>query len=128
MSELKIKPAGHYLLIEMVEVKNVSVGGIILGDTGKEQSATEIGVVRGIGPVAFVGVNGCNPESYPTGSEQYKMTPAQLWGVDMGVTVQYARFEGQTIKLKGYENYRYIPDMTVKGVIEGEVELTKASY
>ena len=128
MSDLNVRPTGHFVLVEMIEVKNKSEGGIILGSTDKEQSATEIGVVRAIGPTAFYGVAGCNPSDYPTGHDFYRMEPHQIWGIAVGDMVHYARYEGQPVKLKGYERHRYIPDITIKGVLSGEIELSKTDF
>jgi co-chaperonin GroES (HSP10) len=130
MSDVSVRPTGHFVLVEMVQVQEKTKSGIILGsgDTTKEQAAAEFGVVRAIGPTAFVGVAGCDPTTYPTGSEFYTKTPAGIWGVDIGDTVQYARYEGQEVKLKGMERFRYIPDVTIKAVVTGDFEITKASF
>ena len=85
---------GHYVLVEVLEVKNVSEGGIILGDTQREQTACEYGRIISFGPTAYVGISGCNPAEYPGNDPRCKMTPYQLWGVDVGDQVQFSRMEG----------------------------------
>ena len=58
---MKIKPLGFYVLLELVEVEQVTPGGILLPEDliSKEQDATSVGYVRAIGPTAFAGYPGC---------------------------------------------------------------------
>lgn len=102
---MKIKPLGFYVLIEQVKVEEVSKGGIVLPSdlVNKEQEATAVGYVRWIGPTAYVGYPGCTDE----GS---KKTPAQCWGLEVGMKVEYRKFEGKQSSMKGFEECRYIPD------------------
>lgn len=108
---MNIKPLGFYVLIEMVEVEAVSEGGIVLpGDlVAKEQDATDVGYVRAIGPTAFVGYPGC---------EQGTAAPSKQWGLEVGQKIEYRRFEGKSSSVRNYENYRYIPDSHIIGLIE----------
>lgn len=128
MSDLDFSPTGHFVLIEMVTVQNKTKSGIYLGGTEREQAATQVGVVIGIGPTAFVGVAGCNPEDYPTGHEFRRMLPHQIWGIEAGSLVYYDRYEGQQVKLAGYETHRLVPDMTIKGKVSGNVEISKTDF
>lgn len=116
MSE-QIKPNGFYVLVEMVEVKNVSAGGIHLGDVRREQDAADIGFIRGIGNTAFFKFPGCDPSEYPPSHSFYSMSPAQIWGVEIGDKVEYRRYEGKGSAVKGYEKFRYIPDTQIIGKV-----------
>lgn len=113
----KVRPNGFYVLIEMEEVKNTSAGGIILGDVRKEQDACDIGYVRAIGNTAFIGMPGCNPSDYNPTESQYKMTPAQIWGIDIGDKVEYRRHEGKVSGVAANERMRYIPDTQIIGKV-----------
>ncbi len=112
---MKIKPAGYFVLVDVTPVKSVSDGGIILSsDTVmKEQMAEETGTIVAFGPTAFVGMRGC---------EEVNVTlPAyRLWGLNVGDKVEFKRFEGKKSYVKGFENFRYIPDTHIIGVINDE--------
>lgn len=113
-----LKPLGFYVLIEMVEVKDVSEGGIILGDVSREQDAADIGYVREIGPTAFHGYAGCIPSEYPPSAPQYNMQPHEIWGINVGDKVEYRRYEGKVTGQKDFKNFRYIPDSAIIGKVE----------
>src|SRR6478752_10367213 len=102
---MKIKPAGYFVLVDVTPVKSTTESGIILSsDTVmKEQMAEETGTIIAFGPTAFVGMRGCDQE----GSV---LTPYQQWGLQVGNKVEFKRFEGKKSYVKGYENFRYIPD------------------
>ena len=104
-----IKPLGFYVLVEMVEFDEATEGGIILpGDlVSKEQEATDVGYVRAVGPTAYHGYPGCDDE-----------IPHEQWGLAIGQKIEYRRFEGKRSVVKDCENYRYIPDSHIIGVIE----------
>ena len=106
---MKIKPLGFYVLLELVEVEQVTAGGILLPEDliSKEQDATSVGYVRAIGPTAFAGYPGCEPV---TGGK-----PADKWGLYVGQRVEYRKYEGKKSAVPGYENYRYIPDSHIIG-------------
>lgn len=109
---MKIKPLGFYVLIEMEEIETTSAGGIILSEStvNKEQEATDQGWVRAIGPTAYNGYPGCEDEKDLAGS----------WGVKIGDKVEYRKYEGKRSSAEGYENYRYINDSHIIGVIEDD--------
>jgi co-chaperonin GroES (HSP10) len=106
---MNIKPLGFYVLIEMESFEETTAGGIVLpGDlVNKEQDATSIGYVRGIGPTAYDGYPGCN-----------SVSPSHDWGLEIGQKVEYRKFEGKKSAAPGCENYRYIPDSHIIGAIE----------
>jgi len=121
---MKIKPLGFYVLIEMVNVEKTSEGGIVLPDelVNKEQSAVDIGYVRAIGPTAFAGYPGCEPENagLDADGDQIIKQPHQLWGLELGQKIEYRKFEGKGSAVPGHENYRYIPDSHIIGAIDDE--------
>lgn len=112
-----IKPNGFYVLVEMIEVKNVSAGGIHLGDVRKEQDACDIGYIRAVGNTAFSKFPGCDPSEYPPSHPFYSMTPCQIWGIDIGDKVEYRRHEGKISGIAGCEKLRYIPDTQIIGKV-----------
>ena len=105
---MKIKPLGFYVLLEVEKVESTSAGGIILDSdlVSKEQEATSVGYVREIGPTAYVGYPGCEEDQ------------ASAWGISVGDKVEYRKFEGKTSAVPGCEDYRYIPDSQIIGVID----------
>jgi len=124
----KYKTNGHYVLVEVLEVKNVSDGGIILGDAEREQMACEYGRVVSFGPTSYIGLSGCDPEKYPPSDPRYKMQPHQLWGVEVGDQVQFSRMEGVIMRDSNGRQFRAIPDNKIIVCIEGEIQLNKAKF
>jgi co-chaperonin GroES (HSP10) len=112
---MKIKPLGFYVLIEMEKVEETTASGIILNAdlVSKEQDATDIGHVRAIGPTAYHGYPGCE-------SVELELVPYAKWGLEIGQKIEYRRFEGKKSAVKGYENYRFIPDSHIIGAIDDE--------
>jgi co-chaperonin GroES (HSP10) len=127
-NELTIKPNGHYVLIELIEVKQVSRGGILLTDVKREQKATQCAIVKAIGPTAFIGVDGCNPMSYPPCHDNYTKTPAEIWGISVGDTVGLNRYEGADVNIAGVKNLRLIPDVQLTHIIQGEFDIDKSDF
>jgi len=125
---INIKPTGHYVLIELIEVKPVSAGGIILTSVQKEQKATQFAKVLAIGPTAFIGVEGCDPRTYANDHPNSKKDPHQIWGLEIGAIVGFARYEGQDIVASGVERLRVIPDTQLTYTVTGEIEITKADF
>lgn len=126
---MKIKPLGFYVLIEMEVVEETSAGGIILDRdlVNKEQDATDTGYVRAIGPTAYAGYPGC--DLFAGGGDVTAVdvlngvtSPTQhgCWGLEIGDKIEYRKFEGKKSSAEGYENYRYIPDSHIIGVISDE--------
>lgn len=123
-----ISPLGHYVLVEAMKVEDTTDSGIYLGDNKKEQAACEFGIVRAFGPTAFVGVQGCNPEEYPTNDPRFKMEPYEIWGLSVGDQVEYRRYEGKATGIKSEQGMRYIPDNQIIGKVTGELKLSKADF
>lgn len=119
---MKIKPLGFYVLIEMETVRKEGVIELPQHILDKEQDATSIGYVRAIGPTAYVGYPGCeisSAKTLPNNSvELTDVPPHECWGLEIGQKIEYRKFEGKKSSLKGYENYRYIPDSHIIGAIE----------
>ena len=117
MTEAAIEPLGFYVLIEVEEVKNLSAGGIHLGDVKREQSACDVGVVRAIGNTAFRGFPGCNPSDYSPSHKFFDLEPHQIWGIQIGDKVEYRAYEGKLSGVKDVKNMRYIPDTQIIGKV-----------
>ena len=119
---MKIKPLGFYILIEMEVVENISEGGIVLPEDliSKEQDATSVGYVRAIGPTAFAGYPGCDCPEYFHNQIRDLWQPHEAWGLKVGQKIEYRKFEGKKSSVKDHENYRYIPDSHIIGVIDDE--------
>lgn len=107
---MKIKPAGYFVLVDVTPAEAVTKGGIVLTrDTiEKEQAIEETGVIVAFGPTCFVGMRGCEREDIPA--------PEQ-WGLKVGDKVEFKKYEGKRSFVEGLENYRYIPDTHIIGVI-----------
>lgn len=115
MIESAVKPLGHYVLIEMENVDNISSGGIIKAthtEHMREQNAADVGTVIAFGPLAYTGYTACeSPED---------------WGIEIGDRVEYERYEGKGSRfdLEGDEppgselRLRYIPDSKIIGKVE----------
>lgn len=123
---MKIKPLGFFVLIEMFQVKNEGLIELPQELLDKEQEATDIGWVRAIGPTAYVGYPGCEAATSSMDDvlndavKVSTITPADCWGLKVGQKIEYRRFEGKKSAVKGYENYRYIPDSHIIGAIDDE--------
>jgi co-chaperonin GroES (HSP10) len=111
-----LKPLGFYVLVEVVEVENMSSSGIYLGEQGLEQSAEEVGYLRAVGPTAYHGWEGCEAVEI-VHDGPYILHPYQKWGLELGDMVEFRAFEGKTSVVPGYKRWRYIPDSHVVGVV-----------
>lgn len=101
-----IEPCGHYVLVEVVEFLEKTVGGIIMdSNTVKAESkGRDMATIISFGPTAFKGFSGCDsPED---------------WGVAVGDVVQLnSRYDSITPRmheyLDEYKDLRVIPDSTI---------------
>lgn len=63
---MKMKPKGHYVLIQPDDVEETSDGGILLNvNTDRELAATTTGTVVAIGPTAWMAYDYDKPEWAP---------------------------------------------------------------
>jgi len=110
---VNIKPCGYYILVDVTETEKVTKGGIVLPSdlSKKEQMVEETGKIIAFGPTCFVGMRGCDDEGSPAHEQ---------WGLKVGDKVEFKRYEGKPCFVKGYENYRYVPDTHIMGVIDDE--------
>lgn len=107
---MKIKPAGPYVLIEVVPVEKVSSGGIVLPEelTKREHDGRDIGKIAALGPMAYKDLDGCQ-------------TPEE-WGVSIGDQVEFHRYDGKAPRLsethEELKKYRLILDKQIIAVME----------
>ena len=97
-------PFGHYVLIKIPEVNDTSEGGIILhtNTQGKrEQAGMEVGEVVAFGPTVYTGWAG--------------FSGADEWGIAIGDTVEFKKYEGKQCFIEGYEQFHFIPDSLLIG-------------
>jgi co-chaperonin GroES (HSP10) len=111
---MKIKPTGHWVLIEVTPVEEVSTGGIVLpsDQVKKEHAGRDIGRVVSFGPMAYKSFAGCEgPED---------------WGVAVGDTVEFRRYDGKMPRLAendpSLENFRLIQDNDIIAVTAEEMQ------
>jgi co-chaperonin GroES (HSP10) len=107
---MRIKPCGFQVIIEMEEVKNISVGGIVLatkGEHDREVDGHDVGRVVEFGPQCYLGY-GCK-------------TPQQ-WceNLDVGSLVEFRRYDGKRPRHDHENRYRCINDSDIIMVIEDE--------
>lgn len=107
---MKIKPAGYFVLVDVKKAEEKSEGGILLTQDYQDKLNTgeETGVVIAFGPTCFVGMRGCEATDRPAHEQ---------WGVSVGDKVEFKKYEGKRSYIKGFENYRYIPDTHILGVV-----------
>jgi hypothetical protein len=107
---------GWNVLVKISKVDKKSAGGIELLDNtvNIENMKCEVGEVVDIGPIAFYGFSGCDPEKYPPSHPRHKMSPAEIYGIKIGDVVEFRRMEGKESAFDG--DLRYIPDQLFAGV------------
>lgn len=110
LNDQPFAPLGFYVLVEVVEVEQISGGGIYLGNQGREQSAEEAGYLRAVGPTAYAGWEGCEATD--------ELAPYQRWGLEVGDLVEFRAYEGKKSAVPGYDRWRYIPDSHIVGIIK----------
>ena len=112
---LPVKPLGHYVLIEIVPVKFVSNGGIVLSSANeqeRERKGRDLGKILAFGPTAYKGFEGCD-------------TP-EGWGVAVGDVVELkGRYDGKFSSVaeydKQYNSLRYVSDSDIIGIFSEEM-------
>lgn len=110
---MNLTPCGYFVLVDVTPAEKVTKGGIVLPDdlVSKEQMVEETGIIKAFGPTCFVGMRGCEEEGIPA---------YEQWGLKVGDKVEFKKYEGKKSFVKGKENYRYIPDTHIMGVIADE--------
>ena len=100
-----IEPCGYYVLAELMEVEEVSDGGIILDSNTqrREQDAMPIAKIVKIGPLAF--------KNDSSGAEN-----AKEWGYEVGDTVQIAPYDYR--KVAGENQLILLVDLNVIAKVE----------
>ena len=112
---LPVRPLGHYVLIEIVPVKFVSNGGIVLSSANeqeRERKGRDLGKILAFGPTAYKGFEGCD-------------TP-EGWGVAVGDVVELkGRYDGKFSSVAEYDNQysslRYVSDSDIIGIFSEEM-------
>lgn len=100
---MKINPVGDQILVKLVEVEEISEGGIVLHtqhQQKREQDGQYMGEVLSFGPSIFM-------DKYDNIGE----TPeerAKFMGVKIGDTVIFHRYDGEKPPPKDFEDYRLI--------------------
>jgi co-chaperonin GroES (HSP10) len=114
---MNIKPCGFYVLVELREVSAVSESGIVLATAkqiDREQEGEPMGIVLSFGDLAFLGWDGCTAETAEGRAKQ--------WGLEKGDMAIFSRYDGDMPlairEIKGFSNYRLVPDKAFKGKVE----------
>jgi co-chaperonin GroES (HSP10) len=110
---MKIRPAGHYALVEVEPVEETTESGIVYrtqNEIEREHGGRDIGRVVAFGPLAYKGfAHAESPED---------------WGVAIGDKVEFRRYDGKESRWAEYDeslkNLRYINDNDIIGVIEDD--------
>ncbi len=105
LSAEQIEPLGYHLLIELLEVKEKSEGGIILAtdDVNAEQAAMPIGKVLKIGPQCY--------KNHDSG-----INSAEEWGFKIGDNVQFPSHVYMKVAGKK-SNLVYVLDYDIKAKV-----------
>lgn len=109
---MNLMPKGDHILVKLVEVEEKSAGGIIMGtpnELNREQAGQFIAKVEEIGPFAFSEWDGLGD----TLQER-----CNNYGVNVGDTVVFHRYDGLQIALDEYKNHRLIPSNCIIGKLE----------
>lgn len=109
-----LKPVGYYILIEMEIVENKTESGIIIAsqkENEREQNGHDVGVIKALGPNAFVGFQGIDDKD-----EVNKR--AADYGVKIGDKIEFNRYDGKVPRDPEYKYHRLIQDQHIVGVYE----------
>lgn len=112
---MNIKPCGTYVLVEMEEVEQTTESGIVIAtakELQREQDGHDVGVVRAVGNLCYMGLNGVNDDASPE-------ERASQWGVSIGDRVEFDRYSGKRLDHPGCELFRLIPDNLIMASLEG---------
>ena len=109
---MNLMPKGDHILVKLVEVEEKSAGGIIMGtpnELNREQAGQFIANVEEIGLFAF-------SEWENLGDTLQER--CDYYGVNVGDTVVFHRYDGLQIALDEYKNHRLIPSNCIIGKLE----------
>lgn len=100
---------GYYIFIEVpsIDEKKPKIDGFVMpaGYEDAEIGASDVGIVRGIGPCAFSGVAATNGKIGIEG--------AKVWGFEIGDKVEFTRYDGKRPSGESAGRYRYIQDQHI---------------
>ncbi|TDI83207.1 MAG: co-chaperone GroES [Betaproteobacteria bacterium] len=111
---MNLIPKGDHILVKLVEVEEKSAGGIIMGtpnELNREQAGQFIAKVEEIGPFAF-------SEWEWDDLDDTLQARCNNYGVNVGDTVVFHRYDGLQIALDEYKNHRLIPSNCIIGKLE----------
>lgn len=106
----KLRPVGYQILIKIKTVEEKSEGGIIVEtkqSLERERQGRDIGTIIDFGPLAYKGYKGA-----------LELKGPEDWGVKIGDVVEFRRYDGRVPRTEGYENYRWLNDEDIIGVVE----------
>lgn len=108
---MKIRPAGHYVLIKVDDVEETTESGIVIRSKNeqlREHEGRDIGTILEFGPLAYKGF-------------AHAETPKE-WGVKVGDRVEFKRYDGKVPRLaedrEEFQNLRLICDNDIIAVME----------
>ena len=112
-TDMKYKPTGYRVLIQMDEVEQQVKDGVLKGfqlQSDKEHEREEaghcIGKIIAFGPTAFLGYEGCKPDSAP-----------KDWGVEVGDMVEFNRYDGKIPLHDEKKEFRLVNDSDILMVV-----------
>lgn len=106
-----IHPKGLQVLVNLTTVEKVSDGGIVLPSdmVDREQNGQFAGVVESFGPFAF-----SDWEDLGDTLEER----CESYGIKVGDTVIFQRYDGVAPPLEGFKDHRLIPSNCILAVLE----------
>lgn len=111
---MRIRPRGHFVLVEVIPVEEKTAGGIVLPSelVEREHGGRDIGKLVDIGPLAYKGF------AHAEGPED--------WGVKVGDLVEFNRYDGKQPRLaednEELKNLRIVNDNDIIAVMEEDDE------
>lgn len=105
--DMKVKPCGTTILVEIIPVEDTYEGSVIqrpTNETKRETGGRDIGRVLEIGAYAY---------------KEWGLTHKD-WGYEVGDVVEFKRYDGKAPRISEtfdqFKNYRYITDNDIIGV------------
>lgn len=108
-----LKACGYYILVEIPEKESIKSSVIMISQEFKDEEvyASDIGIIKDIGPTCFSGMEALM-------DIKCSIERAKKWGIKVGDKVEFTRYDGKQPTTPGYENYRFIQDQHVIARIE----------